>query len=299
MLLGLALPVLDGVDGIEAAIGRQSASPVGLVRVGVTVTASRFLAQRLPAMLADHPGLKVELVVSDRFGDMIEDRSTLPCVWARSRMRHWSCAGSGLLRMLPLQRQATSSGTADPPRPPTLQATPASCTTSDQVRTCGPLSRPKDPSSSTCPGGFLANDVSAVHLAARSGYGIALLPLFEVLDDLRSGVLVCMLNEVPAPSIPLSLVYPCATTSGATHARRLRIYPGAGATNPSQVLRDRNEQGAHRVSAAPTIARSLNPTPMRRNTAGGSKFLCGKSRYAARRRPETTARSSHLPAPSS
>jgi DNA-binding transcriptional LysR family regulator len=74
MLLGLAQPVLDGVDGLEAALGRQSASPVGLVRVGVTVAASRLLAQRLPILLADHPGLKVELVVSDRLGDMIEER---------------------------------------------------------------------------------------------------------------------------------------------------------------------------------------------------------------------------------
>jgi DNA-binding transcriptional LysR family regulator len=57
-------------------------------------------------------------------------------------------------------------------------------------------------------GGFLANDVSAVRVAARSGYGIALLPLLEVVDDLRSGVLVCMLSEFPAPSIPFSLVYP-------------------------------------------------------------------------------------------
>jgi DNA-binding transcriptional LysR family regulator len=57
-------------------------------------------------------------------------------------------------------------------------------------------------------GGFLANDVGAVHVSARSGYGIALLPLFEVLDDLRSGMLVCVLSEFPAPSIPLSLVYP-------------------------------------------------------------------------------------------
>src|SRR6202040_1561330 len=78
MLLGLARPVLDGVDGIEAALGGQRASPVGLVRVAVTVTGSRFLAQRLPTLLADHPGLKVELVVSDRFGDMIEDRLFFP-----------------------------------------------------------------------------------------------------------------------------------------------------------------------------------------------------------------------------
>jgi DNA-binding transcriptional LysR family regulator len=77
MLLGLARPVLDGVEGIEAALGQHSAAPVGLVRVGVTVTASRFLALRLPALLANHPGLKVELVVSDRLGDMIEERLDL------------------------------------------------------------------------------------------------------------------------------------------------------------------------------------------------------------------------------
>jgi DNA-binding transcriptional LysR family regulator len=77
MLLGLARPVLDGVEAMEAGVGRQSTSPVGLVRVGITVVAARFLSQRLPILLADHPGLKVELVVSDRFGDMIEDRLDL------------------------------------------------------------------------------------------------------------------------------------------------------------------------------------------------------------------------------
>jgi len=74
MLLGSGPALAGRVDGLEAALGRQSASPVGLVRVGVTVAASRLLAQRLPILLADHPGLKVELVVGDRLGDMIDDR---------------------------------------------------------------------------------------------------------------------------------------------------------------------------------------------------------------------------------
>src|SRR5271169_497733 len=68
MLLGLARPVLDGVEGLEAALGRQSSSAVGLVRVGVGVAIGRLLAPRLSVLLANHPGLKVELVVSDRFG---------------------------------------------------------------------------------------------------------------------------------------------------------------------------------------------------------------------------------------
>jgi DNA-binding transcriptional LysR family regulator len=48
ILLGLARPVLEGVDAPEVVLGRQSASPVGLVRVGVTVAASRFLAHCRP-----------------------------------------------------------------------------------------------------------------------------------------------------------------------------------------------------------------------------------------------------------
>ena len=208
MLLGLARPVLDGVAGLEAALGRQSASPVGLVRVGVTVTASRFLAQRLPTLLADRPGLKVELVVSDRFGDMIEDRLDLA-------LRVGEVTDASLV----VRRGGTASFV--------VVAAPS------YIERKGKPSTPADLTSHTCivhdvgpgsnvwtfvtsdgsqqfhvSGGFLANDFSAVRIAARSGYGIALLPLFEVLDDLRSGMLVCMLSEFPAPSIPLSAVYP-------------------------------------------------------------------------------------------
>jgi DNA-binding transcriptional LysR family regulator len=208
MLLGLARPVLDGVDGMEAALGGQSASPVGLVRVGLTVTAGRFLAQRLPPLLGDHPGLKVELVVSDQFGDMIEDRLDLA-------MRVGEVTDASLV----VRRLGTAWFV--------VVAAPS------YIERKGKPSTPADLASHTCivhdvgpgsnvwtfvtsgsseqfhvSGGLLANDVSAVHLAARGGYGIALLPLFEVLEDLRSGMLVCILSEFPAPSVPLSLVYP-------------------------------------------------------------------------------------------
>jgi DNA-binding transcriptional LysR family regulator len=208
MLLGLARPVLDGVDGLEAALGRQSASPVGLVRVGVTVTGSRFLAQHLPTLLADHPGLKVELVVSDRFGDMIEDRLDLAMrvgevTDASLVVRRWGTA-SFVVVAAPsyIERKGKPSTPAD--------LTSHTCIVHD----VGPGSNvwtfvTSDGSQQFhVSGGFLANDVSAVHVAVRSGYGIALLPQFEVLDDLRSGMLVCMLSEFPAPSIPLSAVYP-------------------------------------------------------------------------------------------
>jgi len=208
MLLGLARPVLDGVDSIEAAVGKQSASPVGLVRIGVTVTGSRLFSERFPALLADHPGLKVELVVSDRFGDMVEDRLDLA-------MRIGEITDASLVA----RRLGTASFV--------LVAAP------NYIKRKGRPSTPADLASHTCivhdvgpgsdvwtfmtsegpkefkvSGGFLANDVSAVHLAARSGYGVAMLPLIQALDDVRAGRLVSVLNDFPVPGPSLSLVYP-------------------------------------------------------------------------------------------
>jgi DNA-binding transcriptional LysR family regulator len=208
MLLGLARPVLDGVDGMEAALGRQSASPVGLVRVGVTVTASRFLAQRLPTLLADHPGLKVELVVNDRFGDMVEDRLDLA-------MHVGEVTDASLV-----VRRVGTAWFAVVAAPGYIERKGKPATPADLAsHTCivhdlGPGSNvwtfvtSEGSQQIHVSGGFLANDFGAVRVAAGSGYGIAMLPLFEVLDDLRSGVLVRILGEFPAPGLPLSVVYP-------------------------------------------------------------------------------------------
>jgi DNA-binding transcriptional LysR family regulator len=208
MLLGMARPVLDGVESMEAALGQQSALPVGLVRVGVTVAASRILSLRLPALLAAHPGLKVELVIGDRLGDMTEERLDLA-------MRVGEITDASLV--------ARRSGTA-------LKVAVAA---PDYIKRHGEPTSPTDLAGHTCivhdvgpdsdvwsfvtpdgqkdfrvSGGFLANDVRAVHLAARTGYGIAYLTLLEVFDDLRNGTLVRVLSDFPAAGVPFSLVYP-------------------------------------------------------------------------------------------
>jgi DNA-binding transcriptional LysR family regulator len=208
MLLGLARPVLDGVEGLEAALGQQSASPVGLVRVGATVAASRFLAQSLPALLADHPRLKVELVVADRFGDMIEERLDLALrvgeITDASLVARRSVTAMRVTVAAPsyIKRHGQPSSPADLANHTCI------------VHDVGPGSdvwtfvTPDGPRDVRVSGGLLANDVRAVHLAARTGYGIAHLSLLEVFDDLRSGTLARVLCDFPAPGIPFSLVYP-------------------------------------------------------------------------------------------
>jgi DNA-binding transcriptional LysR family regulator len=208
MLLGLARPVLDSVEGLEAALGRQSASAVGLVRVGVPVTVSRFLVQRLPTLLAGHPGLKVELVISDRFGDMVEDRLDLALrvgeIADSSLVMRRSWIAERVVVAAPsyVERHGTPSVPAD------LEH--HTCIVHDVGADSDVWTfvMPEGPQKVRVSGGFLANDSRAVRQAAEIGYGIGLLPLLEVLDDLRSGELVCLLSGFPAPGIPACLVYP-------------------------------------------------------------------------------------------
>jgi DNA-binding transcriptional LysR family regulator len=200
--------VLDGVDGLEAALGRQSASPVGLVRVGVTVAASRLLAQRLPMLLADHPGLKVELVVGDRLGDMIEERLDLAMRVGEIKDASLVARRSGIAERVAVATPSYIKRHGEPSSPADLAN--HTCI----VHGVGPNSdvwtfvTPDGSKDFLVSGGFLANDVRAVHLAARTGYGIAYLALFDVFDDLRSGRLVRVLRDFPAPGVPYSLVYP-------------------------------------------------------------------------------------------
>lgn len=60
---------------------------------------SRFLTQRPPTLLVDYPGLKVELVVSDQFGDMIEDRLELAMRVGVVTDAPWWCADRGRFRL--------------------------------------------------------------------------------------------------------------------------------------------------------------------------------------------------------
>jgi DNA-binding transcriptional LysR family regulator len=160
-------------------------------------------------------------VVSDRFGDMIEDRLDLAV-----RVGAITDASLVLRRSWTAERVAVAA-------PGYLERRGMPLTPADLAdHTCivhdvGPDSdvwtfvTPDGPREVRVSGGFLANDVRAVRLAAESGYGIAFLALLEVFDDLHSGELVRVLSGFPAPALPVSLVYP----SRRHQAPRTRLVP--------------------------------------------------------------------------
>jgi DNA-binding transcriptional LysR family regulator len=57
---------------------------------------------------------------------------------------------------------------------------------------------------------LLASDFDIVHAAASAGLGIAVLPAYQCMDDLRAQRLEIVLRGWAPPAIPVHIVYPTA-----------------------------------------------------------------------------------------
>jgi DNA-binding transcriptional LysR family regulator len=208
VLLTHARHLIEATDEMESALGRQSAAPRGLVRLGTSVAGGLFLATRLPTLLEQHPGLSVELVMGDQHSDMIEER--LDLAFRTGEIRDASLVA----------RRVAQLGRAVVAAPMYLERNGAPATPEDLashaclVHDTAPESDvwrftgPDGPMSVRVSGALLANDSEAVRRAARAGHGVALLPEIQLIDDLRAGRLFRLLEEYPSQRVPVHIVYP-------------------------------------------------------------------------------------------
>ena len=68
-----------------------------------------------------------------------------------------------------------------------------------------------------------------MHVAARSGHGIALLPEFQMIDDLRAGRLFRLLEDYPSQIVPVHIVYPSRRNLATANPRGHGLPGGADA----------------------------------------------------------------------
>jgi DNA-binding transcriptional LysR family regulator len=207
-LLGHARTVLDAVEGMEEELGHQRSTPTGLVRVGVRSAGARFLASRVPLLLARHPGLKIELVVHDQFGDMVEERLDLALHYGELNDSSLRVRRVRMINLAVVAAPRYLEEHGVPLTPPDLANHTCLIHDSGPDSDLWHFTRGNETISVRVSGSFIANNTAPVRVAARAGYGIAMLPELQVVDDVHSGELVHLLSEYPSQRVPLSLVYP-------------------------------------------------------------------------------------------
>ena len=200
--------VLGMVDGMETTLGRRKSSPTGHVRVATPVSLGLFLMDHVPDLMAQYPGLSVELMMQDDLGDMIEERLDLA-------VRSGEVVNQSLIKrnLGSVVRVAVAApdylarhGTPSHPGELTGHACIVHRVTPDDSE--WRLIGPEGPVEVTVHGALSTNNNEAVRGAALSGLGIALLPEYQVVDDVLAGQLRRILPEHTSEALPAYLVYP-------------------------------------------------------------------------------------------
>jgi len=203
-----ATNVLDMVDGMETTVGRQKASPTGLVRVATPVSLGLMLMNRIPRLTERYPGLSVELVMEDDPGDMIENRLDLAVHSGEVVNQSLITRSLGSVVRVAVAAPDYLALHGAPSRPEEL--TDHACVVhrvnpgGSQWRLIGP----DGPVEVSVNGALSTNNHEAVRAAAITSQGIGLIPEYQVVDDVLAGKLRRVLPEYSSEALPAYLVYP-------------------------------------------------------------------------------------------
>jgi DNA-binding transcriptional LysR family regulator len=207
-LLGYARHVLEATEEMEGALGQHRASPTGLVRMGLPVVAANLLVPRLPELLERHPGLNVELVIRDSFGDLMEERLDLALIGGSPPDSSVIARALGTYGRIAVASPAYLERHGAPSHPTELATHACILHEMGSDSTRWQFNGPDGGIEVRVSGAIRANNSEAVRRAVLAGCGIAQMADIQVIDDVRSGRLYCLLADFAPPRKNVYLIYP-------------------------------------------------------------------------------------------
>lgn len=202
--------ILADLEEAELAVSQLQTEPKGQLRVNAPMTfGTRFLSPVIAQFLKTYPDLHVELSLSDRFIDPIDEGFDVTVRIARP-MRTPSLIVQELFPapVILCAAPAYLATCLAPKTPAELAQHPCLAyghiATDNQWTLVGPDGEHKV----TINGPLCSNNGEPLRDAAVQGLGITLLPRFIVAADLHTGRLQQVLPEYEAPQISVCVLYP-------------------------------------------------------------------------------------------
>jgi DNA-binding transcriptional LysR family regulator len=208
--LSRAREVVGAYDELRADLAARGSAPVGRVRASIPVVfGRRFVVPAIAALARRHPELRVELVLSDRYVNLVEEGFDLAIrvgAPADTSARGRKLAdGRRVVVAAPRYLRAR-----DPVRHPSqLRAHECLLHGDAQAPAVWRFTMPAgEVVAVPVRGRVSASNSEAVLDLARAGLGVALLAEWLVRADLARGQLVAILEEVRAPPAPVYALLP-------------------------------------------------------------------------------------------
>jgi DNA-binding transcriptional LysR family regulator len=202
--------ILAELEAAELEVGRHSDRPHGTLRVnGPVVFGERHVAPLLPEFLATYPEVQLDLSLSDRYVDVVEEGWDAVIRIGRPVDSGLVARRLGTARLVVCAAPSYLERRGVPEEPSDLLAHNCLRYTMAQARSEWTFRAPDGAARALAVSGNLRCDHGgAMHAAVRAGLGIAMLPTFIVDDDLRSGALVELLRDRVASEVVINLVWP-------------------------------------------------------------------------------------------
>ena len=204
-----ARELLGEIDELDASLGERNGMPRGVVRVTApTSFGVQYLGSAIASFAARYPDVRIDLGLSDRVVDVVEEGWDMAIRIARL------VDSSLVARRLSRTRMAACAA----PRYLQAQGTPAHPVQLDHHR-CLSYTYASGGDSWTATGAagdasvripwtIRANNGDLLRTAALEGAGIVLLPTFIVAADLAAGRLVEVLGDYRFGTLGIHAVYP-------------------------------------------------------------------------------------------
>ena len=202
-------PLLEQMHEADSELIGSKNKLSGLIRISAGSTFGRLLILPLiPELLAQNPGLQVDLILSDLPRDMVQDRIDLgirigrveepDAVVRRLGSTPLVCAGS--------RRYFERRGT---PKTPSELVNHNCLLYSGLAEPAGwPFVGPQGRFSVPVKGNLSSNTVEATRAAVLAGVGIAMFTRISLADELQHPDIITILDEFIADAKDVSLVWP-------------------------------------------------------------------------------------------
>lgn len=201
--------ILEAVEESEARVGKRARAPAGPLRVAVPVAFGRLeVAPRLARFLHAHPLVSVDLLMSDRFIDLVEqgvDVAIRVGPLADSALR---AKRLGETRRLCVASPAYLKRAGEPATPADL--TQHNCLVYTLLSTTNHwrFEGAGGGEEVVVSGNLKADNAEALREAALTGVGIAVSPAWLFNDDISEGRLKVLLEEFEPTRLPVHAVFP-------------------------------------------------------------------------------------------
>ncbi len=188
--------IVAELNAAEIAVKRLGSEPYGDLRVAAGAAIGRlYVAPVIGEFLKRYQKIEVDLTLNDRDNDLVAGAFDVAVLTARQAPRNLHS-----VTLAPCARGICAApGYLDGHgRPETLDDLPEhSCITcaDPSVRDAWTLEGPDGPQNARVHGRLRTDSWEALRMAALSGHGLALVPLFLVNDDLEAGRLCRVLPE--------------------------------------------------------------------------------------------------------